>query len=198
MKNLLLTACALSISLATMAGLKPGDKATDFKLKNVDNKEVSLSDYLKYDGVILVFTCNECPVAKSYEKRILELDKKYASQGYPVVAINSNDPVMAPGDSFDKMVERAKDKGYSFPYLFDEEQTVGKSYGAAKTPHVYLLTKKKDHFEVSYVGAIDDNQRNPEEVRNAYVEKAIQSLENGKKPETTETLAVGCGIKYRK
>ena len=198
MKSIVLTFFAFTLSLAALAGLKPGDKAIDFKLKNIDSKEVALSDYLKYKGVILVFTCNDCPVARAYEKRVMELDKKFAPEGYPVVAVNSNDPVMAPGDSYDKMIERAHDKGYTFPYLFDEEQTVGKTYGAMKTPHVYLLTKKKNHFEVAYVGAIDDNQRNPEDVKNAWIAKAIESLESGKTPETQETLAVGCGIKYRK
>ena len=198
MRQFLFSAIALTFSVSVMAGLKPGDKATDFTLKNVDGTQVSLTDYLKYEGVILVFTCNDCPVARAYEQRVMELDKEYAPQGYPVLAVNSNDPVMAPGDSFDNMVIRAKDKGYTFPYLYDEEQTVGKSYGAARTPHVYLLTKKKNHFEVAYVGAIDDNQRNPGEVKNAWIEQAITSLEKGKKPETTETVAVGCGIKYRK
>jgi peroxiredoxin len=198
MKQILLTALAVSISVAAMAGLKPGDKAAGFKLKNVDGQMISLDDYLKHDGVILIFSCNSCPVVVAYEDRIIGLDKKFASQGYPVIAVNSNDPVQAPGDSFEKMMERAKAKGFSFPYLFDAGQSVAKAYGATKTPHVYLLTKKKDHFRVAYVGAIDDNQRSPESVQHAWVEEAISALKSGKKPATEQTAAVGCSIKYRK
>ncbi|MFO7617710.1 MAG: thioredoxin family protein [Bacteroidales bacterium] len=198
MKQILLTLLAVSISVAAVAGLKPGDKAAGFKLKNIDGKTISLDDYLKHDGVILVFSCNTCPVVVAYEDRIIGLDKKFASKGYPVIAINSNDPVQAPGDSYDKMIDRAKEKGFTFPYLYDDTQEVAMAYGATKTPHVYLLTKKKDHFRVAYVGAIDDNQRNPSAVKQAWVEEAIAALKSGTKPATEQTVAVGCSIKYRK
>ena len=101
-------------------GYKVGDVATGFKLKNVDNKLVSLSDYKDAKGFIVIFTCNHCPYAKAYEGRIMGLNHKYASKGYPVIAINPNDPKVEPQDSFEGMQQRAKEKGFTFPYLFDE------------------------------------------------------------------------------
>src|SRR3954462_14452704 len=116
------TAVALFTTAHAADGYKPGDKATDFKLKNTDGKMVSLADYKNAKGFIVVFTCNHCPYAKAYESRVLELDKKYASKGYPVIAINPNDPKVEEEDSFDNMAARAKQKHYTFPYLFDETQ----------------------------------------------------------------------------
>lgn len=102
--------------------------AADFKLKNVDQKYVSLSNYPDAKGFVVIFTCNGCPYAQAYQNRIVEIDKKYKSKGYPVIAINPNDPSMAPDDSFDKMVSVAKDKGFTFPYLMDEKQQVYKNF----------------------------------------------------------------------
>ena len=97
-------------SNANAVGYEIGDMAKDFSLKNVDGKMVSLSSYKDAKGVIVVFTCNHCPYAKLYEQRIIDLHKKYASQGYPVIAINPNDPVKQPDDSFENMQKRAKEK----------------------------------------------------------------------------------------
>ncbi len=117
-------------------GYEIGDEATDFKLKNIDGKMVSLSDFKSAKGFIVVFTCNHCPYAKKYEDRIIELDKKYKTQGYPVIAINPNDPNVQPEDGYQQMIERAKQKGFTFPYLVDEGQKIYPQYGATKTPHV--------------------------------------------------------------
>src|ERR1700760_4284005 len=105
-------------------GYKAGDKATDFKLKNIDGKMVSLADYKDAKGFIVVFTCNHCPFAKKYEDRVEALDKKYKSLGYPVVAINPNDPNEVPEDNYMGMQNRAKEKGFTFPYLVDETQNI--------------------------------------------------------------------------
>src|SRR5689334_10664874 len=123
----------LFIAATPPAGYNVGDKARDFKLKNVDGKMVSLADYKDTKGFIVTFTCNHCPFAKAYEDRIIALHNKYASKGYPVVAINPNDKDREPEDSFDNMVIRAKDKKYSFPYLYDESQEIAKAYGATRT-----------------------------------------------------------------
>src|SRR5437764_553070 len=128
----------LFIAAAPDAGYKPGDKARDFKLKNVDGKMMSLADYKDAKGFIVTFTCNHCPFAKAYEDRIIALHTKYAAKGYPVVAINPNDKDREPDDSFDNMVIRAKDKKYPFAYLYDESQEIAKAYGATRTPHVYI------------------------------------------------------------
>src|ERR1700752_4122941 len=129
-----LFAAAAFVLLAafTEGGYKVGDKAADFKLKNIDNKMVAMADFKDAKGIIVVFTCNHCPFAKKYESRIMDLDKKYKSQGFPVIAISPNDPAVEPDDSFANMQKLAKEKGYSFPYLFDETQTTAKEYGATK------------------------------------------------------------------
>jgi peroxiredoxin len=179
-------------------GYKIGDTATDFKLKNVDNKIVSLSDYKSAKGYIVVFTCNHCPYAKAYESRIIALDKKYASKGYPVIAINPNDPKIEPDDSFEAMQVRAKEKGFTFPYLFDEAQTVYPQYGATKTPHVYILNKENGKNIVRYIGTIDDNYANEKDVSKKYIETAIESLLAKKPIELASTVAIGCSIKTQK
>lgn len=176
-------------------GYKVGDKATDFSLKNIDGKMVSLADYPDAKGFILVFTCNHCPFAVMYEDRINALDKKYSPMGYQVVAINPNDPAVVPEDSFDEMKVRASEKGFEFPYLFDDGQKIFPQYGATKTPHVFLLDNK---MTVQYIGAIDDNARDASSVGVKYLENAIGSLKDGKEINPSVTKAVGCSIKVKK
>ena len=129
-------------------GVKIGEKAPAFNLKNIDGKMYSFENIKdangnKPEGYIIIFTCNTCPVAKSNESRIKALHAKYASQGYPVVAIQPNDPSIAKGDSFDAMISNANKKGFDFLYLFDEAQEIYPQYGATKTPEVYLVDKKQ-------------------------------------------------------
>jgi len=184
--------------LASQAqGYKIGDEAMNFKLKNIDNKEVALSDFKNSKGVIVIFTCNHCPFSVAYENRIIDLDKKYKAKGYPVIAINPNDPVQYPDDSFENMVIRAKEKGFTFPYLFDEKQDVFPSYGATKTPHVYLLKNINGKFIVSYIGAIDNNAKDESAVTETYLADAIENLLAGKDPSPSETKAIGCSIKVK-
>ena len=175
-------------------GYKVGDKAVDFKLKNIDGKMVSLADNKAAKGYIVVFTCNTCPYAKAYESRIIALNAKYASQGYPVVAINPNDPAVAPGDSYAEM----QTKKYAFPYLLDESQQVAKAYGATRTPHLYVLTRKGNDFVVSYIGAIDDNSEDASLVKTKYVENAMTEIIAGKPASTNSTKAIGCTIKWKR
>ncbi len=197
LKFILLAACCFGLFLNSKlntAGLNVGDKASDFSLKNVDGNMVSLSDYDDAKGYIVIFTCNTCPYAIAYEDRIIELHEKYASQGYPVIAINPNDSNAKPDDSFESMKERAKDKDFPFPYVMDESQEVAKTYGASRTPHVYLLDKS---LTVKYIGAIDNNYKDASSADEKYVEEAIAALENGEKIETDFTKAVGCTIKWK-
>ncbi len=175
-----------------------GDYATDFKLPNIDGKEVSMADYEDAKGFIVIFTCNTCPYAQAYESRIIDLDKKYASKGFPVIAINPNDLSQQPDDSMEKMKTRAADKGYTFPYLRDDSQEVAKAYGATKTPHVYLLNKEaSSKYKVEFIGAIDDSPRDASDVSERYVEAAIDALMTGGKPSVTEKRAIGCTIKWK-
>ena len=183
------------MSFTSTSGYQPGDKATDFKLKSVDGKMYSMSDYKDAKGFIVVFTCNHCPFAVKYEDRVIELAKKYKSKGYILLAINPNDPAAAPDDSYDLMKVRAKEKGFTFPYLFDEGQKIYPQYGATKTPHVFLLDK---NLIVKYIGAIDDNVEDASAVKEHYLENAIAELEKGKDPTVPVTKAIGCTIKVKK
>ena len=200
MKNIITLFLVLSASIMmaanilTEGGLQVGDKAPDFSLKNLDGSFVSLSDYKDPKGYIVIFTCNTCPYAVMYEDRIKELHSKYANMGYPVIAINPNDPSVKEGDSPADMKVRAQEKGFEFPYLFDAGQTVFPQYGATKTPHVYLLDKNKI---VKYIGAIDDNPQDATGVDVKYVEDAIDALSKGQNPNPSTTKAIGCSIKVK-
>ena len=176
-------------------GYQVGDVATDFSLKNVDGTMVSLSDFEEAQGFIIIFTCNTCPYSVAYEDRIIALDKKYASLGYPVIAINPNDPAAIDGDDLTDMKLRAEEKGFTFPYLQDKGQKIYPQYGATRTPHVFVLQKQGTEHIVRYIGAIDDSSRNPDAVSERYVEDAVNALLEGNQPQTTNTKAIGCSIK---
>ena len=194
----LLVASLLLIGGATVEdeGVKVGDAAIDFNLKNVDGKMISLNTNANAKGYILVFTCNTCPYSKMYEDRLIDLHNKYADKGYPVLAIQPNSPERSPGDSYPLMQERAKDKGFPFPYVMDETQEITKAYGATNTPHVYVLNKEGSGFNVAYIGAIDNNSRDASKVTRKHVESAVDALIAGNAVETTKTKAIGCTIKW--
>lgn len=183
---------------AADTGYQVGDKAADFRLKNVDGKLVSLADNKAAKGYIVVFTCNTCPYAQAYEQRIINLHSKYAPLGYPVMAINPNDPITVPGDSFAEMQQRAKAKKYGFPYLQDETQQVARQFGATRTPHLYVLTRQGAEFVVSYIGAIDDNSEDAKLVKTRYLENALTDITAGKPAAVSSTKAIGCTIKWKK
>lgn len=197
MKNLLntlLLACLVAFSVSAQSGFQVGDKASDFNLKGVDGKMHSLASMTDAKGYIVTFTCNTCPYAVMYEDRLLALQNEFGAKGYQVVAINPNDPDVKAGDSFAEMKVRAKEKGFNFPYLFDEGQKVYPIYGATKTPHVFLLDKA---LTVKYIGAIDDNARDADAVEVRYLADAINALEMGKNPDPSFTKAIGCSIKTK-
>lgn len=212
MKNkyyfLLLSAIALStiFSVFAFTGVETGiskivlsyqigDKAEDFKLKNIDGNTISLADFTEAKGFIVIFTCNTCPVSVANEDRIIALHEKYEKVGFPVIAINPNNPEISSGDSFELMKVRAKEKGFKFPYLFDDGQKVYPKYGASKTPHVYVLNKENDGLIVKYIGSIDDSARNAGAVKTKYVENAVDALIKGSEIEVASTKAIGCSIK---
>ncbi|WAC39757.1 thioredoxin family protein [Pedobacter sp. SL55] len=200
MKKLILASLTLFMVTAANAqtGYKVGDVASDFNLKNVDGKQISLASYQNAKGYIVVFTCNTCPVSKAYEARVENLNKLYATKGYPVVALNTNDPVASPGDNYAKMQERAKEKKFSFAYLEDPDHVYTKKYGAMRTPHVFVLQKTAKGNEVAYIGAIDNDQQEANPERENYVQNAVNQLLKGEKPTVTNTKAIGCTIKWKK
>ena len=174
-----------------------GDEVADFKLKNVDGKMVALSDYTDAKGAIIIFDCNTCPYSRAYNDRIIALNKKYSEKGFPVIAINPNNPQMSPGDSYEENVSRAKEKKYDFPYLMDESQVLARSFGATNTPHVFVLQKSGSDFKLAYIGTIDNNSRDASSVSKKYVEDAVDALLAGQAVPTKTTKAIGCGIKWK-
>ncbi len=197
MKNLIntfLLALLIGVTVTAQSGYKVGDTAADFTLKGVDGNMHSLADMKDAKGFVVTFTCNHCPYAIMYEDRLVALQNEFGPKGYQVIAINPNDPEVKPDDSFDNMIIRAEEKKFNFPYLIDEGQKLYPIFGATKTPHVFLLDSK---LEVKYIGAIDDNARNADEVEDRYLANAINALEAGKNPDPSMTKAIGCSIKTK-
>jgi peroxiredoxin len=174
---------------------KIGDTIEDFSLMNTDDLMVSLNDYKNVKGFIIIFTCNTCPYSVANEDRIIGLDRKYKKRGFPVIAINPNDPIAVPNESFEKMKVRAQEKGFTFPYLLDTGQKVYPKFGATKTPEVYIVTQ--NDLKVQYIGAIDNSSRDALAVTEKYVENALDALLTGEKIEKTTTRAIGCSIKVQ-
>lgn len=199
MKKLLIIILSIfSFNLLFAQGYKIGDVATDFKLKNVDGKMVSLAGFKDAKGFIIIFTCNHCPYSIAYENRIIGLDKMFKDKGFPVIAINPNDNKEYPEDSFDNMVIRAKEKAFTFPYLIDEGQKIYPKYGTTRTPHVFILKKEEKGLVVKYIGAIDNNHSDASAATEKYVEKAVNNLLAGIDPDPSMTKAIGCSIKAAK
>jgi peroxiredoxin len=192
-RSLFVVAVILSCTCTAFAAkAKIGEKAPDWSgIIGVDDAKHSLADYKKAKAIVLVFTCNHCPVAKAYEDRLVALQKDYKDKGVQVVAVNVNN---MPADRLDKMKERAESKKFNFPYLYDSTQKIGLDYGAIKTPEVYLLDQQR---KLVYHGAIDDSQR-PEKVKTRHLRDSIDAVLAGKKPPKAEVSAFGCGIKYEK
>ena len=195
-KSVVLLAAVAILSTATCcfaAGLEIGDAAPNWKgIVGVDDKDHALADFKKAKVVVIVFTCNHCPVAKAYEDRLIELQKDYKKQKVQVVAVNVNN---MEADKLPAMKVRAKEKKFNFPYLYDATQKIGLDYGAIKTPHVFVLDVDR---KLAFVGAIDDNVQKPDEVEKTYLRDALDAILADKKPDPAETKAVGCGIKYGK
>jgi peroxiredoxin len=188
----------LSAALSCM-GFLSGDVKTvpDFNLKNVDGQFVSLKNYPEAKGFILIFTCNHCPFAKLYPPRLNDLNAKYTKLGVPLIAISSTDTITYEEDAWPKMVEKARDEQFNFPYLFDGDQTVAKQYAAQKTPHAFVVWKDNGQWVVRYSGAIDDNGAEPENVKNQFVANAVEALLAGRDVPVRETKSIGCQIIFR-
>lgn len=168
----------------------------NFALPNVDGRTVSLDDYPDAKGFIIVFSCNHCPYAVAYELRLKEIHDRFADRGFPLIAISSNDADKYPQDSFELMKVRAEQRGFQFPYLYDESQEVAHAYHATRTPHVFVIVKNGDYWNVEYSGAIDDNYQNAKAVQHRYLDDAVEALISGTGVELKETIPVGCSIKW--
>lgn len=174
-------------------GLALGSSAIDFHLKGVDGKSYGLKDFAGRKAVVVVFSCNHCPYVRDYEERMVKLQHDYSQRGVTLVAINSNDDHNYPEDSFEKMIERSKEKGFNFPYLRDETQEIARKYGAICTPHVFAFDGQRT---LKYKGRIDDN-RNAIQVKSNDLRNALDSILTGQTPTVQETRPFGCSIKWK-
>jgi peroxiredoxin len=167
-----------------------GDAAPEWKeLEGVDGKKHSLADLKKAKAVVVVFTCNHCPVAQAYEDRLVELNKQYADKDVALVAINVSN---AESDKLPAMKDRAEEKGFEFEYLYDPSQAIGRKFGASVTPHAFVLDGKR---KVVYRGAIDDDM-DAAKASKHYVRDAVDAVLAGEKPAVAESKQFGCGIRY--
>jgi peroxiredoxin len=169
----------------------------DFTLKNVDGNSVSLNNYPNAKGFIIIFTCNHCPFAKLYPKRLNKLNKKYSNKGFPLLAISSTDTVLYAEDTYDNMVIKANKEKFTFPYLYDSAQSVAKLFNAERTPQAFVLLKENNNWVIKYNGAIDDNGAEPKKVKVDYVSDAVDALLKNQKVLITETKSIGCKIMFR-
>jgi peroxiredoxin len=175
--------------LAPMAALKPGDPAPDFSLPDLDGSTVSRVDYMDRP-LAVVFSCCHCPYVIAWEDRINDIARAYDGRG-GLVAINSNAGYL--GDSPDDMRRRAEEKGFVFPFLYDESQEVARAYGAARTPEAFVFDADG---RLVYHGAPDSDHRDPDRAE-PYLRSALDAALAGATPETAETPPVGCTIKWR-
>jgi len=175
----------MTITLAT--------EAPPFDLPGVDGANHSLDEYADAPALAVVWSCNHCPYVQAWEGRMIELQREYGDRGFRLVAINSNDADSYPEDSFDEMRKRAEQQGFNFDYLYDEDQSVLRAYGAERTPEVFLFDRDR---KLVYHGAIDDS-RDETEVSQRYLRDAIEAVLAGEEPSMRETAAVGCSVKWR-
>jgi thiol-disulfide isomerase/thioredoxin len=164
----------------------------DSKMKDISGKEVSFKDAMKKNGLLVMFSCNTCPVVRKYQSRTLETAKFATDNGIGVILLNSNEATRSDGESFDDMKEYGKDQGYPFSYVVDKNSAMADAFGATRTPEVFLFDKSG---KLVYHGAIDDNANDPGEVTRKHAKIAIEEMVAGKNVSTTKTRFVGCTIK---
>ena len=196
MKNIFISGI-FSIVLITQSFAQNDTASLDFYLKNIDGNSVSLNDFPNAKGFIIIFTCNHCPFAKLYPKRLNKLNKKYHHKGFPLLAISSTDTLLYAEDTYDNMVIKANKEKFTFPYLYDSAQSVAKLYKAERTPQAFVLFKEKNNWVIKYNGAIDDNGAEPKKVKVDYVSDAVEALLKNQKVLITETKSIGCKIMFR-
>ena len=172
--------------------VKLGSVAPYFNLPDTLGKNVSIEDF-DSELLIIVFTCNHCPYAKAVEDRLIKLGKEYKND-VDFVLISSNDSENYPEDSPKKMAERHTEKGYPFPYLYDETQEVAKAYSAVCTPDIFLYNEDR---KLEYRGRIDDNWQNPEQVEREELKMAIEAVLNSKAIDFEQKPSMGCNIKWK-
>jgi peroxiredoxin len=179
----------------TTLALDIGDQIvmTSIKMKNVDESQVSIADVAGEKGTLVLFSCNACPFVKAWEERISNLGNEYRGKGIGVIAINSNDPSVNAEDGFERMQERARNRGFQFPYVVDTGSRVAQAMGATRTPEAYLFDATG---KLVYHGVIDDNAHVAADVEQHYLRDALQALVDGTEISVKTTKALGCTIKF--
>lgn len=187
--SLALVVAAAACGVVSAKGVKIGEAAPDFTAKSIDGKTVTLKSALKgAEAVVVCFTCNNCPVAVSYEDRFIEFNKKYEGKKVTFIALNCNNA----SENLEQMKQRAEEKGFNFIYAFDASGDAARAYGASRTPEMYVVDSDG---KVQYHGSYDDSQRNPTKT---YLISAVDSVLAGETPAVTETKAFGCGINLKR
>lgn len=195
MKKILFS--ALPIVALAMITLKPADPLpigatlpnAELKMKDISGKEVSFKDAMKKNGLLVMFSCNTCPIVKQYESRTVEACKKALASEVGVILLNPNEATRGSGDGYEDMQAYAKKLGYSFSYVVDKNSTMANEFGATRTPECFLFDNTG---KLVYHGAIDDN---PEGADKVYLIPAIQKMLKGEKIDPEKTRSVGCTIK---
>lgn len=170
------------------------ETAPAFDLPGVDGRNHSLDEYADASVLVLVQSCNHCPYVLAWEERINDLQREYADRGVRIVAISSNDATAYPADSFERMIEHAREADYAFDYLYDESQEIARALGSERTPEAFVFDADR---RLVYHGAVDDN-REEDQVTTRYLRDAIEAALAGETPPVTDTPPVGCTVKWRK
>jgi peroxiredoxin len=177
--------------------LTTGSRIPDISgLPAVDGKRYSFNDFREKNALVVVFSCNHCPYVRAYEDRMIALQREYEGKGVQLIAINSNDERNYPEDDFEHMVSRAKEKGFTFPYLRDEDQQVAELFGASHTPEFFVFDGSPRRL-LRYHGRMDDNHLDPSAVRHRYVEDAVEAILGGREVAVPEVHSLGCTIKWK-
>jgi peroxiredoxin len=180
--------------VAYSKGMPVGTQAPEFSLPGVDGKTYSLDSFRDARLLVVIFTCNHCPYAQALESRFIELQRDFIERGVRFVAINANDAAAYPDDGFEPMKERVKQNGWNFPYLRDEKQDVARAYDAACTPDIFVFDGDR---ALRYNGRVDDNWRDPGQVRQRDLRRALEALLAGKPIDFQVHPALGCSIKWK-
>jgi len=173
-------------------------------LPGIDGKSYSSGDFRNKEILIIAFSCNHCPYVQAYEERMISLQEDYSSRGVQLIAINSNDTKNYPDDKFEDMVKRGKKKGFNFLYLRDEDQSVAGAFGATHTPEFFVFSRaplpgntSAPGWTLRYIGKMDDNWKNPQDVKEHYLRDALDAILSGLEVKVPKTFSIGCTIKWK-
>jgi peroxiredoxin len=171
-----------------------GSACPPFRLPSVTGGMVDRDDFAGVPVLGVFFSCNHCPYAKAIEGRLIELERDYRDRGFRFVTISVNDAASYPEDSFDNMKKRATERGYAFPYLYNEDQSVARAFGAVCTPDLYVFDRDR---KLAYHGRLDDSPMDPTKVKRRELREAVDALLAGKTPTPSQNPSIGCSIKWK-